>query len=95
MTDFVNHYNTVRLSSATIYVAPADKLQGRDQQILQNGMPNWKPPGKQGDRNGEPESVAKAMGRHKAIPSSGRAQTQGLNEFQLVTNSRRFHFQLK
>ncbi|MGB5232312.1 MAG: hypothetical protein WBN83_12385 [Desulfoprunum sp.] len=34
MTDFVNHYNTVRLSSATIYVAPADKLQGRDQQIF-------------------------------------------------------------
>jgi transposase InsO family protein len=32
--DFVAHYNEVRLHSAIGYVAPADKLAGRDRQIL-------------------------------------------------------------
>ena len=32
--DFVAHYNTVRLHSAIGYVAPADKLAGRDRQIF-------------------------------------------------------------
>jgi len=29
--------------------------------------------------------MAKAMGRHKLPPASGRAQAQGLNDFQLIT----------
>ena len=31
---FVEHYNEVRLNSAIRYVAPADKLKGKDQQIF-------------------------------------------------------------
>jgi putative transposase len=33
VTDFVEHYNKVRLHSAIAYIAPADKLAGREQQI--------------------------------------------------------------
>jgi putative transposase len=33
--EFVGHYNTVRLHSAIDYVAPKDKLDGRDRDILQ------------------------------------------------------------
>jgi putative transposase len=34
VADFVAHYNEVRLHSAIGYVAPADKLAGRDRQIF-------------------------------------------------------------
>jgi putative transposase len=31
---YIEHYNTVRLHSAIGYVTPADKLNGRDQEIF-------------------------------------------------------------
>jgi putative transposase len=31
---FINHYNNVRLHSAIGYIAPVDKLYGRDQEIF-------------------------------------------------------------
>jgi hypothetical protein len=34
VTDYVTHYNTVRLHSAIGYVTPKDKLDGRDQEIF-------------------------------------------------------------
>ncbi len=34
ITEFVAHYNEVRLHSAIGYVAPADKLAGRDRAII-------------------------------------------------------------
>ena len=34
VTDYVAHYNNVRLHSAISYVAPKDKLEGRDKEIL-------------------------------------------------------------
>ena len=34
VAEYVEHYNTVRLHSAIGYVAPADKLAGRDRQIF-------------------------------------------------------------
>lgn len=34
VTEYVDHYNNVRLNSAIGYIAPADKLSGRDRQIL-------------------------------------------------------------
>ena len=34
VTNFVHHYNTVRLHSAIQYVTPADKLAGRAETIL-------------------------------------------------------------
>ena len=34
VTDYVAHYNNVRLHSAIGYVAPKDKLEGRDKEIL-------------------------------------------------------------
>jgi len=34
VTDFVEHYNTVRLHSAIGYITPKDKLAGRDQEIF-------------------------------------------------------------
>jgi transposase InsO family protein len=34
VTEYVAHYNEVRLHSAIGYVAPADKLAGRDRQIF-------------------------------------------------------------
>ena len=33
-SDYVEHYNTVRLHSAIGYVAPADKLAGREPAIF-------------------------------------------------------------
>ena len=35
ITDFVAHYNTMRLHSAIGYITPADKLQGLEQVIFQ------------------------------------------------------------
>ena len=35
VTDYVAHYNNVRLHSAIGYVAPKDKLEGRDKQIFE------------------------------------------------------------
>src|SRR5208282_2411083 len=34
VSDYVAHYNEVRLHSAIGYVTPKDKLEGRDQEIL-------------------------------------------------------------
>jgi len=34
VTDYIEHYNTVRLHSAIGYVAPVDKLNGRDKDIF-------------------------------------------------------------
>ena len=34
VTDFVDHYNNVRLHSAIGYITPADKLQGQAERIL-------------------------------------------------------------
>jgi len=34
VTDYVDHYNTVRLHSAIDYVTPADKLKGKAQEIV-------------------------------------------------------------
>jgi transposase InsO family protein len=34
MTDYILHYNTVRLHSAIGYIAPKDKLEGRDKEIF-------------------------------------------------------------
>ncbi len=34
MKDFVKYYNSERLHSAIGYIAPLDKLQGRDKQII-------------------------------------------------------------
>ncbi len=34
VTNFVTHYNTVRLHSAIGYVTPADKLSGKDKAIF-------------------------------------------------------------
>jgi hypothetical protein len=34
--NYVEHYNTVRLNSAIGYIAPVDKLQGRDIQIFKD-----------------------------------------------------------
>jgi transposase InsO family protein len=34
ITDYVQHYNDVRLHSAIGYITPKDKLEGRDQEIL-------------------------------------------------------------
>ena len=35
VTDYIEHYNTVRLHSAIGYIAPADMLHGRDKEILE------------------------------------------------------------
>jgi putative transposase len=43
---FINHYNNVRLHSAIGYIAPVDKLNGRDQEIYSKSeTENWKRPG--------------------------------------------------
>ncbi|MCK5055123.1 MAG: integrase core domain-containing protein, partial [Candidatus Aminicenantes bacterium] len=34
VTEFVEHYNNVRLHSAIGYITPKDKLEGRAEQIL-------------------------------------------------------------
>ncbi len=39
VTDYVEHYNTVRLHSAIGYVTPKDKLEGRDQADLRRTRP--------------------------------------------------------
>lgn len=34
MAEYIEHYNTVRLHSAIGYIAPEDKLNGRDKDIF-------------------------------------------------------------
>ena len=34
VTEYIEHYNTVRLHSAIGYIAPADKLNGKDKEIF-------------------------------------------------------------
>ena len=112
---FVNHYNTVRLNSAIGYVAPADKLQGRDQQIFKErdvkletarearrqkratchfptGLSRQSPAGANAALTDQPENgrpgSGEGDGAAQATPASGRAQAQGLNDFQLIMAAR-------
>ena len=114
ITDFVNHYNTVRLNSAIGYVAPADRLHGRDQQIFKDRdakleaarearrqkraarripttLSRPSPSGAAAALTGRPEyggpGSGEGDGAAQAAPASGRAQTQGLNGFQLTTTA--------
>jgi hypothetical protein len=36
VSDYIGHYNDVRLHSAIGYIAPTDKLNGKDKDILKN-----------------------------------------------------------
>ena len=59
MTRYVEHYNEVRLHSAIGYIAPADKLAGRELEIFAVR-----------DRK-----LAEARGRRKEQRESARLQT--------------------
>ena len=50
VTDFVAHYNEVRLHSAIGYVTPADKLAGRDRRSSPSGIASWMRRGRGGER---------------------------------------------
>jgi putative transposase len=54
---YINHYNTVRLHSAIGYVSPADKLNGRDQEIF-----------KERDRKLEEARKLRKQNRRKTLP---------------------------
>lgn len=62
---FVIHYNTVRLQSALGYVAPYDKLAGRDTEILKNEMNGWRMHGNSGD-----DGAARSVPHEATRPSS-------------------------
>lgn len=90
MTNFVGHYNTFRLNNAIGYVAPAGKLHGRDKQIFKDRDVKLEAARearrqRRGSRKTAGLELAKAMGRHKPLSPLGRAQAQGLNNFQLIT----------
>jgi transposase InsO family protein len=59
---YIVHYNTVRLHSAIGYVTPADKLNGRDQEIF-----------KERDRKLEEARELRKQKRQKAIPEIMRS----------------------
>ena len=62
---YIEHYNTVRLHSAIGYVTPADKLNGKDQQIF-----------KERDRKLEEARELRKQKRKRAFPeinNSGEA----------------------
>ena len=44
IAEYIRHYNDVRLHSAIGYIAPKDKLNGRDTQIFKNAIKSLKPP---------------------------------------------------
>ena len=54
---YIEHYNTVRLHSAIGFVAPADKLNGRDQEIF-----------KERDRKLEEARELRKQKRKQALP---------------------------
>ncbi len=60
VAEYVVHYNTVRLHSAIGYVAPKDKLEGRDQQI----------------HEARDRKLAEARDRRKQIRQAQHEQTQ-------------------
>jgi len=65
--EYIEHYNTVRLHSAIGYVAPADKLEGRDQEIF-----------KERDRKLEEARELRKKKRQQQLPefsSSGEADS--------------------
>ena len=62
---FINHYNKVRLHSAIGYIAPVDKLNGRDQEIF-----------KERDRKLE---KARALRKEKRIRAYGPVSPRGNN----------------
>ena len=48
VSGYVDHYNNVRLNSATGYVTPKDMLAGRQQGIHAERIGSWKWPGSNG-----------------------------------------------
>lgn len=65
--EYIEHYNTVRLHSAIGYVAPADKLEGKDQEIF-----------KERDRKLEEARELRKKKRRQQLPefsSSGEADS--------------------
>ena len=65
--EYIEHYNTVRLHSAIGYVAPADKLEGKDQEIF-----------KERDRKLEEARELRKKKRQQQLPefsSSGEADS--------------------
>jgi putative transposase len=68
--EYIDHYNTVRLHSAIGYIAPIDKLNGRDKEIF-----------KERDRKLETAREQRRMKRQQAfqklyVPVTGNHLTQ-------------------
>jgi len=57
VAQYIEHYNNVRLHSAILYVAPADKLNGRDKEIF-----------KERDRKLEEARELRKQKRQQALP---------------------------
>lgn len=65
--NYIAHYNNVRLHSAIGYVAPLDKLEGRDREIF-----------KERDRKLEEARELRKQKRRQAFPETNRSREAGL-----------------
>ncbi len=68
MANYIEHYNNVRLHSSISYVAPADKLMGRDKEIF-----------KERDRKLEEARLQRKIKRQEAYEKTKRSR--GANNF--------------
>ena len=58
---YVNHYNTVRLNSATGYIAPADKLNAKISRFSKNVTGNWNLPARPGKNSGRKSESGRSV----------------------------------
>ena len=71
VAEFVAHYNEVRLHSAIGYVAPADKMAGRDRRSSPSGIASWMRRGNGGER------PARRVGRRSDLPAGSLPESFG------------------
>ncbi len=76
VAEYIEHYNTVRLHSAIGYIAPADKLNGRDKEIF-----------KERDQKLEAAREQRRVKRQQVYEKSARSGASGYPLTQMATLS--------
>jgi hypothetical protein len=75
---YVDHYNNVRLNSATGYITPKDMLAGASRRFTRNATASWKRPGNNGRvADSKPHEHKRSGHRKLLLLATGRALPRG------------------